>query len=69
VFTPRQSNAGVATTTSTTPEHRAVNDGFHIENSADLQAILVAQTVLLSTAASAVTDKKIAATLTVNLTD
>ena len=65
----KQSNAGVATTILTTLGHRAVNGGFHIENSADLQAILVSQTVLLSTAASAVTDKKITATLTVNLTD
>jgi hypothetical protein len=40
VFTPKQSNAGVATTTWTTPEHRAVNAGSHTGNSADSRVIL-----------------------------
>ena len=52
-----------------TPERRAVNDGFHIGNSADLLAILVRQTVLPSTLVFPVTDRKKTAISTGNSTD
>lgn len=51
------------------PAHRAVNDGFHIGNSADSLAILGQQTVLYSTLASQATARKTTATSTANLTD